>query len=74
MFSLEGPYPVIRAALKARGWVERRLPRRSPLGCHHGDQEAEGMGETDSSDDDGNLLTRQTGMKTLIISHYAINC
>ncbi|XP_029630758.1 tubulin monoglycylase TTLL3 isoform X3 [Salmo trutta] len=27
VFSIQGPYPVVRAALKARGWVERRLPR-----------------------------------------------
>lgn len=26
VFSVQGPYPVIRAALWARGWVERRLP------------------------------------------------
>uniref|UniRef100_A0A3P9BJ08 Tubulin tyrosine ligase-like family, member 3 n=1 Tax=Maylandia zebra TaxID=106582 RepID=A0A3P9BJ08_9CICH len=33
VFSVQGPYPVIRAALWARGWVERRLPhpvQRSP--------------------------------------------
>ncbi|XP_070814924.1 tubulin monoglycylase TTLL3 isoform X2 [Chaetodon trifascialis] len=40
VFSVQGPYPVIRAALWARGWVERRLPhpaQRAPL-CR-GDEE-----------------------------------
>lgn len=56
VFSVQGPYPVIRAALRARGWVERRLPRHTTL-CHrHGDQEAEATEETDSSNDDGNRL------------------
>ncbi|TNN40233.1 Tubulin monoglycylase TTLL3 [Liparis tanakae] len=27
VFSVQGPYPVVRAALKARGWVEQRAPR-----------------------------------------------
>uniref|UniRef100_A0A4W4F602 Tubulin monoglycylase TTLL3-like n=1 Tax=Electrophorus electricus TaxID=8005 RepID=A0A4W4F602_ELEEL len=52
VFSVQGPYPVVRAALKARGWVERRLPHNPPRGHCHGDQEAEGMEEIDSSDDD----------------------
>lgn len=26
MFTVAGPYPVIRAGLWARGWVERHLP------------------------------------------------
>ncbi|XP_029990490.1 tubulin monoglycylase TTLL3 isoform X2 [Sphaeramia orbicularis] len=43
VFSVQGPYPVIRAALWARGWVERRLPplvQRAPHG--HGDEEDDG--------------------------------
>ncbi|XP_023279269.1 tubulin monoglycylase TTLL3-like [Seriola lalandi dorsalis] len=43
VFSVRGPYPVIRAALWARGWVERRLPspvQRAPY-CH-GDEEEDG--------------------------------
>ncbi|XP_076870682.1 tubulin monoglycylase TTLL3 [Brachyhypopomus gauderio] len=52
VFSLQGPYPVVRAALRARGWVERRLLHNPRRGRCHGDQQAEGMEETDSSDDD----------------------
>ncbi|AWP02973.1 putative tubulin monoglycylase TTLL3-like [Scophthalmus maximus] len=43
VFSVQGPYPVIRAALWARGWVERRLPHmvQRPPRCH-GDEEEDG--------------------------------
>lgn len=50
MFSVQGPYPVIRAALWARGWVERRLHHLAQRAPHcHGDEEANGdvsAGET----------------------------
>ena len=54
VFSVQGPYPVIRAALWARGWVERRLPRpvqRVPH-CHGDEVEDGGDGETVDSYED----------------------
>ncbi|TKS71553.1 Tubulin monoglycylase TTLL3 [Collichthys lucidus] len=43
VFSVQGPYPVIRAALWARGWVERRLPHPAQRAPHcHGDEEEDG--------------------------------
>lgn len=56
MFSVLGPYPVIRAGLRARGWVERRLPRPSVPQPHRHDLEKEAIDEGDSSDDDGESL------------------
>uniref|UniRef100_A0A8D2ZNP2 Tubulin monoglycylase TTLL3-like n=1 Tax=Scophthalmus maximus TaxID=52904 RepID=A0A8D2ZNP2_SCOMX len=54
VFSVQGPYPVIRAALWARGWVERRLPHmvQRPPRCH-GDEEEDG--------DDGDVNADVTG-------------
>ncbi|XP_031177245.1 tubulin monoglycylase TTLL3 isoform X1 [Sander lucioperca] len=43
VFSVQGPYPVIRAALWARGWVERRLShpvQRAPH-CHGNDEDGD---------------------------------
>ncbi|XP_051270312.1 tubulin monoglycylase TTLL3 isoform X2 [Dicentrarchus labrax] len=43
VFSVQGPYPVIRAALWARGWVERRLPHPAQRAPHcQGDEEEDG--------------------------------
>ncbi|XP_071775568.2 tubulin monoglycylase TTLL3 [Centroberyx gerrardi] len=43
VFSVQGPYPVIRAALWARGWVERRSPLPVQRVPHcHGDEEEDG--------------------------------
>ncbi|KAF5897056.1 tubulin monoglycylase TTLL3-like, partial [Clarias magur] len=53
VFSVLGPYPIIRASLRARGWVERRLPRTSTCVRRSGDQEAGAVDETDSSNDEG---------------------
>lgn len=51
VFSVQGPYPVIRAALWARGWVERRLPHPAQRASHcHGDGDQDGD-EFDASPD-----------------------
>ncbi|KAM9859394.1 tubulin monoglycylase TTLL3 [Aulostomus maculatus] len=57
VFSVQGPYPVIRAALWARGWVERRLPHPAQRAFRcHGDEEQDGEradeGETQENLDD----------------------
>jgi len=51
VFSVQGPYPVIRAALLARGWVERCLPSPVQRGPHcHSDEEEYGSYGNASAD------------------------
>ncbi|KAM3877904.1 tubulin monoglycylase TTLL3-like [Diretmus argenteus] len=65
VFSIQGPYPIVRAALRARGWVERRMPSPNQhVYRRHCDQNRKGSAANDaddSGDDDCELDENNPG-------------
>lgn len=53
VFSVQGHYPVIRAAFRARGWIEQRIRRPSHLvhRCHSNESKASSNDAGDSDED-----------------------
>ncbi|NWI36311.1 TTLL3 monoglycylase, partial [Picathartes gymnocephalus] len=67
IFTVQGPYPIIRRLLQARGWVERKLPRVGrQKEQHRGDQNKQRL-ETGRSNGGGGqgeaLLNPHSGAK-----------